>query len=297
MPSDESNARNVRKKLHESGFHFVQYQPVLTGIPGVRPDVIAWAANASGELVPWTAVEVKSGHLKEPDLALPALSRCRDLLGTRDHYAVISGQWFKADRGVRSLEPVDAPTPPTYGTDGLLADEELATSLLAAQLWRQTHQRRMSDVPVDYFFPSGVLYETALPGIQVSDDEFLPVEHEVLRRARRRAIIGYLVGGKSTGMYVSSPVIAQTVAVLVGDNAVGTVLDPFCGTGSFLWAVLDLALQHESPVEFVGYELNSTVAQAAEAIGRSEPMPTIIEAADAYETALPPAQAIVTARR
>lgn len=295
MSNEVTSASNVREKLNESGFGFVQREPLLSGSTGDRPDIIAWASNATGELIPWVAVEIKSGKFKLPDLALPALSKYRDLLGTRDHYAVINGHWFKADRGVRSLEPVDGPTPPLYGAGGFLADEELATSLLSAQLWRETHRRRASDASVHSFFPNEVLYETALPGIQLSDDEFVPVESDVLRRARRRAIVSHLVGGRSTGEYVSSPVIAEGVATLVGDRVGGTVLDPFCGTGSFLWAVLDRAVQQEGSAEFVGFELNPMVAQAAEAIGRSERMATIIEVANAYEADLPLAQVVVTA--
>lgn len=294
MPSEADSAREARDVLHALGYGFVQREPLFPSSSGVRPDLIAWASDASGELVPWAAIEFKSKKITTPDLLLPALARSRDLLGTQDHYAVVNGQWFRADRGVRSLEPVGGPTPPRYGTGGFLKNEELATSLLSAQLWRATDRQRFSDRE-DNVFPDEVLYETAVPGIQVSDDEFVPVDYDVLRRARRRAIIGHLVGGKSTGMYVSSPVIAEAVAALVGDHLGGTVVDPFCGTGSFLWALIDRALQYEGPAEFVGYEQNPMVAQAAEAIGRSERTLTTIEVADAYEADLPDAQVVVTA--
>jgi N-6 DNA Methylase len=295
MPSEADGAREAQDALHALGYGFVQREPLLPRSSGVQPDLIAWASDASGELVPWAAIEIKSKKKTTPDRLLPALARSQDLLGTQDHYAVINGQWFKADRGVRVLEPVDGPAPPLYGTGGFLKNEELAASLLSTQLWRETDRQRFSGLREDNVFPDAVLYETAIPGIQLSDDEFVPVDVDVLRRARRRAIIGHLVGGKSTGMYVSSPVIAEAVAMLVGEQLGGTVLDPFCGTGSFLWALIDRALQYDAPAEFWGYEQNPMVAQAAEAIGRSERILTTIEVADAYEADLPNAQVVVTA--
>lgn len=216
------------------------------------------------------------------------------MLGTREHYVVIDGRWYQADRSVRSLEPVDGPTFPLYGSGGSLTDEDLATNLLAAQLWQESRSRQAS-AGVDYIWPDNVLYEPALPGIQLSDDEFVPVDHEVLRRARRRALVEYMLGERSGGFYVSQPVIAEAVATLVGDRVGGTVLDPFCGTGSFLWAVVDRAKQLDVPVEFVGYDVDQKVAEAAAAIGRQEPLLTTIEHANAYDVELPRARVVVTA--
>lgn len=281
--------------MRDVGFSFVQLQPHIAGKSGARPDVLAWASDRNGQLVPWAAVEIKFGKFKTPDLALPALARSRDLLGTREHYVVNDGRWYQADRSVRSLELVDGPTFPLYGSGGFITDEDLATNLLATQLWQESRRRRESETRVDTFWPDSVLFQPALPGIQLSDEEFVPVDHEVLRRARRRALVEYMLGERSHGFYVSHPVIAEAVATLVGDRAGGTVLDPFCGTGSFLWAVVDRAERIDQPVEFVGYDVDQKVAEAAQAIGRQEPLLTTIENANAYEVALPKAQVVVTA--
>ncbi|WP_441958714.1 N-6 DNA methylase [Mycolicibacterium houstonense] len=293
MASEADGARELRDALNALGYGFVQRQPRLKG-SGVRPDVIAWASDESGELVPWAAITFKAKKTTNPDLLLPVLARSRDLFGTHDHYAVIDGQWFKADRGVRSFEPIDGPMPAPHGGGGFLKNEELATSLIAAQLWRASERRPFSERN-DVVIPEQILYDTNLPGIQVSDDEFVPVDYEVLRRARRRAIIDYLVGGSSTGLYASNPVIAEAVATLVGDHLGGTVVDPFCGTGSFLWALMDRLVQSETIAEFRGYEQNPVIAGAAGAIGASERARTTIAAADAYDADLPEAQVVVTA--
>lgn len=295
MVSERSAASEVRSRMREAGFSFVQVQPHIAGRSGARPDVLAWASDRDGRLVPWAVVEVKSGKLKNPDLALPELARSRDMLGTREHYVVIDGRWYQADRSVRSLEPVDGPTSPLFGTGGFLTDEDLAANLLSTQLWQEARRQRGLEARVDYFWPASILEESAHPGIRLSDEEFVPVNHEVLRRARRRALVEYMLGERSHGFYVSQPVIAEAVATLVGDRLGGTVLDPFCGTGSFLWAVADRAERIDVPVEFVGYDVDQKVAEAAEAIGRQEPLLTTIEHANAYEVALPRAQVVVTA--
>lgn len=294
MVNERSAASEVRDRMREVGFSFVQLQPHIAGKSGTRPDVLAWASDRDGRLIPWAVVEVKSSSLKAPELALPALARSRDLLGTREHYAVIAGGWYRADRSVRSLEPVDGPTSPLYGTGGFLTDEDLATNLLSTQLWQDSRRQRESGA-IDIFWPDSVMYEPALPGIQLSHEEFVPVDHEVLRRARRRALVEYMLGERSHGFYVSQPVIAEAVATLVGERVGGTVLDPFCGTGSFLWAVVDRTGRTDLPVEFVGYDVDQKVAEAAQAIGRQEPLLTTIEHANAYEVTLPVAQVVITA--
>ena len=160
---------------------------------------------------------------------------------------------------------------------------------------RSRADRQESKARVDYFWSDSILYEPALPGIQLSDQEFVPVDREVLRRARRRALVDYMLGERSYSLYVSQPAIAEAVAALVGDRLGGTVLDPFCGTGSFLWAVIDRAERFDGPVEFVGFDVDQKVAEAAQAIGRQEPLLTDIEVANAYYADLPAAQVVVTA--
>lgn len=295
MTKDASTRDQVRAKLRAAGFELVQFESPLEPSSKVRPDVVAWAADGDGELVPWAVVEMKSGRLKPPELTLPALSRSRDLLGTMDHYAVVNGQWFKADRSVRSLEPVDGPTPPPHGAGGFLADESLATSLLLKSLWREADKERARGVRVDYFFPSAdLLTETNVPGIQTADG-FIPVRHEVLWQARRRALVEFASHGGKGEALASSPLIARAIADLAGRVIAGTVLDPFCGTGSFLWAAMDRTLLHEEPVEFVGVELNTGLADLARTIGQTAPMLTTIATGDAFEVELPMADVVLAA--
>ena len=89
--------------------------------------------------------------------------------------------------------------------------------------------------------------------------------------------------------------IVRAVAELAGTSSDGTVLDPFCGTGSFLWAMMDRAGGSEAPVEFVGVELNERLADLARMIARTAPLPTTIETGDAFQARLPKADLVLAA--
>ncbi|MGW9027306.1 N-6 DNA methylase [Streptomyces sp. NPDC055722] len=292
MPNKNLRAADVRAALRAVGYSVVQSQPRLERLSSFRPDVLAWASNAEGELVPWVAVEIKSGPPRRAELALPALARSRDLMGTVEHYAVLNGSWFKADRGVRSLEPVDGPTPPEHGSRGQLADEGLATSLLVERLWFEADRVRGTGAHVG-FPPGAVLEEMAQPGIELPDGGVLPVRPDVLWRAKRAALVEFASRGSSDSS--SHPVIASAVAALVEKRLTGTVLDPFCGTGSFLWAALDRAALHKTHARFVGYEISAELADLAASIGRGAPLPVTIEEADAFRTEFVTADVIITA--
>ncbi|MFE5879601.1 N-6 DNA methylase [Streptomyces hydrogenans] len=293
MSKSETNLTDIRSRLRAAGYGLLQAQPRVGMLRNLRPDVLAWASNAEGELVPWAVVEVTSRTARQPELSLPALARSRDLLGTVEHYAVMNGEWFKADRGVRSLEPVDGPTPPEYGAQGQLTDEDLATSLLVQRLWYEASRLRDSGLGIGSFPSGALLAETTKPGIEMPDGGFLPVRPDVLWRAKRAALIEFASRGSSE--FSSHPVVASAVAALAEARLAGTVLDPFCGTGSFLWAVLDHAADQEAQARFVGYEINAQLADLAASIGRGAPMTVTIDKTDSFRANFVMADIIITA--
>ncbi|MFA1541684.1 HsdM family class I SAM-dependent methyltransferase [Actinomadura monticuli] len=127
------------------------------------------------------------------------------------------------------------------------------------------------------------------PTISTSENAISP------GRARRRALLDFTSRAGKGEALASIPAIARAVAELAGSAVAGTVLDPFCGTGSFLWAVMDRALQLQALVEFVGVELNERLAGLARAIGQTAPMVTTIENGDAFLTNLPMADLVLAA--
>jgi hypothetical protein len=87
----------IRDALVAAGYEFVQLEPRIPDAKtGWRPDVVAWAADPAGTLVPWAVVETKKllGAI-HPEIGLSALARARDLLGTVDHYVVVNdNEWY-----------------------------------------------------------------------------------------------------------------------------------------------------------------------------------------------------------
>ncbi|WP_166029484.1 HsdM family class I SAM-dependent methyltransferase [Streptomyces chilikensis] len=297
MPSNKSDVAEVRAALRAVGYTVLQVQPRVEGLSGSRPDVLAWASNADGELVPWAVVECKNKKLRQPELVLPALEGSQDLLGTFEHYAVVNGQWFKADRGLRVLKPVDGPTRPEHGSRGLVTDRSLATSLLLQRLWFEADRLRNSGVSADRYFPSGDVLTPPRdrgPGIELPDGVFMPVRADVLWRAKQDALTEFASRGRYRE-FSSPPVLAAAVTALVEKQLVGTVLDPFCGTGSFLWATLDRAAERGVAAEFLGYEFDAQLAELAADIGQDAPRHVRIEKGDSFLRDFAEADVVVTA--
>ncbi|MEV4465139.1 N-6 DNA methylase [Micromonospora echinofusca] len=296
MAKEREGRTDIRAKLQAAGYRLVQLDPKIDRYSNRRLDALAYAANADGDLVPWLAVEVKNGANIKPAVMLSQLRKWRELLGTVEHYGVINGQWFRADRSMRSMDPVAGPENPAYGDFGFLTDPSLATSLLMDRLWFEAEKARDKGHPVGFFFPpADLLAQTPVPGIETASGDFLPVRHDVLWKARRRALASFALRAPHPGEHTTAPVIADAVGSLTGKKLGGTVLDPFCGTGNFLWAAMDRARELDGPVEFVGQEINTQLAELAEQIARTAPARARITTGDSYNMKLPEADIIVTA--
>nr|WP_170949268.1 N-6 DNA methylase [Rhodococcus sp. 06-621-2] len=280
MEKDSLNV--IVQALREVGFPFIQVEPVLRGNSSrFRPDVVGWASDRNGELVPWCVVEVKNTRAPlPPGLALDGLAKARELLGTVDHYAVINGQWFKATSGLLGMDLVEAPTPPRFGGEGQIVDETLAVSILREQLWRrgdEVHGRGGAvRVPTESLITSD--------GIESPFGGRLPVRADVLFTASRKALIEIGSRGKEMGLFTSHPGVARAVAALAGPRLTGSVLDPFCGTGSFLWAAIDEGLRGGRTVTSAfGIDLSIEMVQLAKGISSVSPTPTVIECGSAFD--------------
>lgn len=298
MQTEASSLANVRAQLTAVGYQFVQSDPRLRPDSDVRADFVAWASDAEGSLVPWVAVEVKSGAHAHQDLALQRLIRARDTLGTVEHYAVIRGRWFRADRSLRRMEAVAGPAAPEFGAEGWLRDKHLAISLLLDNLARAERQSDSGGRSWDdlLLLPSQVLVDKARPGIQLLDGGFVSVDAPVLWEARREALVQWLArSGQRADSATSDPVVAKAVAQLIGSHLAGVVLDPFTGTGSFLWEAIEVAKRHSVPARFVGFELNPHLAHVAADIARSAPLSAVVQRGDAFSADLPEADAVVSA--
>jgi N-6 DNA Methylase len=295
---------SISDLLRQVGYEFIQLDAKLPRISSsFRPDVLAWAADAEGKLVPWARVEIKNRQTVQLfEMVLPEMARSRDLLGTVEHYAVINGRWHRADAGLRTLKEVDGPEPPRYGGYGQLEDVDLATALVADQLWRWADQQRREGRPEsDYRYPSvslGIGSFEPRSGLQGTTGmaEQLPATKEVLWEACRRAAVDFAGRGSEAGVFTSHPTIASAVAALAVARLDRDVLDPFCGTGSFLWEAVDHARGQGQQLSSVrGFDKNDRIVEMAQSIGGVSPVPVEITRADAYTVELPPSRCVVSA--
>lgn len=276
------------------GYQLVETEPRV-GKSRFRPDVLAYASSADGDLVPRLVVEVKEGRTKSA-AALPALMKAHELLGTSEHYCVIDGVWYKADQSLRSLDRVDGPAEPPFGTSGFLTDVTLASALMTDRLWFEENKaKRSGGQTADFVPPESLFADTDLPGIETVSGDFIPVLPEVLWQARRRALSAFEGRGRLDGQFSTDLLIADAVALLVRRRLGGAVLDPCCGIGNFLWAAVDQASQLIGLTEFYGQDIDHGTARVARSIAVAAPLPTTIQTGNSLETDLPRADVVITA--
>lgn len=281
----------VASLLERAGFGVVQVEPHLPGVAeSARPDLLAWASNREGELVPWAAVEITS---RRAETALPVLARTQALTGTREHYVLSSGEWFKADAGLRTLDRVDGPSSPPLGGSGRLVDVPLATSLLRERLWRRMDEERGRGTSVAEVF-ADLVAEFYERGANATSGGQLRLGREVLWQAARRALVDFSRDVRS-GIYASHPVVASAVSALAGSRLDGTVLDPFCGTGSFIWAAAERAAHRGSNVDLIGFDISAAMVNVVEGLLVLAPVSGVVTCADAFRTRLPEADVVLAA--
>jgi len=259
----------VQQALENAGFTFVQAEPRLAELRNHRPDFIAWASNEYGELVPWGVVEVKSASPKPPELSLPSLARYRDLLGTIDHYIVIDEEWFRADDGLRSLERVDSPQPPRFGSHGELTQAALITSLLTSQLRRGTPVQL--DPQSQLKAAAEVLRTAVERGVEIAPGEFAPFARQAMFEASQRLVGEVLEVGYGGPVVSPSSPLAQAMAALGRQRLSGVVLDPFSAGGTLLWAAAKEARGRSTNIDLRGREFADASRELAEAIALSSP--------------------------
>lgn len=292
MRTESAQARDVVERLRGLGYAFVQTEVRIPDAPRLRVDVLAWAANETGELVPRLAVELKRGQ--RPEAALPVLAQVRAAFGTSEHYVVTDRGWFAGTPGLRAVEPVDGPTP--NGTaGGELKSANFATDLLRQRIWKDADRLRGHTDRLSSVFNGAVSVEDEQTAIETAAGDIVTVNPTVLWQARRAAWADMAQRDRSAGTFTSPPVIANAIASLVGERLGGAVVDPFCGSGAFLWALADRAAREGRSIEAIGRDIDAGIIQTASLIAQTAPSAVTFETGDAFATPLPGADVVVTA--
>lgn len=287
MSRSDGQRREVARaieQLRDAGYSLVEPGVRIGGIHS-RPDIVAWAANDRGKIVPWVTVEIKPAVPgPKSELALPRLAQYSSVLGTVENYVVVDGNWLKADRHFRRLNSVNGPSQPSHGWQGEIDDPTVLEPVIGSWL---AGLRDSDRLPSDS--------QSKLPTL-----EGLSVPDGVYWQATRR-VLAASVSRTGFAELSSAPGTSALLARLAGEHLHGLVLDPFCGTGSFLWSVADRLRERQDAtglrarVELRGVDVNSRAVAIASAIGEVSQLPVRIEAGDAFHIQLPTADLIVTA--
>lgn len=284
----------AKQLLRDAGFGLVMCEPRMPLFENYRPDVLAWASDEFGNLVPWALVELKQKQDSHPALALQQLAALRSQLGTREHYLLINeSEWYKADPGLRTLNKVEGPTPPRYGGYGILRDSELITTMMQEHMWRMHEARRTSHEACqrDHNTLSAINTqilpdELADPKIKIDQNALWKAQRRAIESIERRREIGYAFG--------SQPVVSDAMAALLGRKLKGTIVNPFCGMGSLLWSALETASAKGQSLErAIGLDIVTHDVEIASSIAVNAPVATTIQNVNPFELELPYADCIV----
>jgi len=284
----------AKERLLDAGFGLVMREPRITPFGNYRPDVLAWASDEFGNLVPWALVEMKQKQDRHPALALQQLAALRSRLGTREHYVVINEtEWFKADPGLQTLNEVEGPTPPRYGGRGILREPELLTTIMQEHMWRTCEtlrSSRESSQQNNYARYAATIRtlppELADAKIDIDQNTLWKAQCLAIESIQRRKEYGYAFG--------SQPAVADAIAALLGNKLEGTIANPFCGTGSLLWSAIEAATTTEKSLEkAIGLEIVTNEVELARSIAQNAPVTTTIQNANPLDTEIPQVDCIV----
>ncbi|MFK0005083.1 N-6 DNA methylase [Paenarthrobacter sp. NPDC090522] len=295
MPNEQQRIREIADQLHELGYPIVETEFRLPDNMRAQADVVAWASDDMGELVPCLAIEIKRGQ--RPETALPQLARVRSSLGTTEHYVVTDDGWFQAGQGLRTLQPVVGPPSARGLPRGTLKSIKLATKMMSRRVWAlsdRSRNRHSRSSTLDAFV-EGTSGSADGTQIQLTNGELVTVDPDVLWHARRAVLTELAERDSAVGPLVSPKAVSTAIGSLVGDRLNGKIVDPFCGSGSFLWSLQERAAREGCSTETVGRDIDPHVLRAASLIGQSAPRRVTFQQGDAFSEDLPEADVIVTA--
>lgn len=257
-------------------------------------DLVAWAAGTTGSLKPFLLVEVKVGDSTvSAHSSLSQLARLATVFGTEINL-VFDGMWHIAAPDFSGFTDTAAAPPAPPSADAELADVGYLGRLLRHRIWSESRIVRETRVgrPMDTVESlSAMLSSIASDGtIDLTDYGLtggakVRVSKTAVFTAARNLVSNMLWSQRSRGEYGSSESLARAIGVLLNPVDPGKVLDPCCGVGTLLWAVLDEAQHHRVHVDIYGIEINATVASIARSLGSLSAASVDVATADGLSTA------------
>lgn len=284
--------------LRSVGYPLVRRDvPAWAGRAKLRIDVVAWGADAAGELVPQAAVEVKErGSTEAIPAALHQLATSRDLLGTRQHYLLLDGVWYMANAGLTAVVPVDGPEPAAGSGTVRLSEPALVSQMASGRLFHLVERRRgFEDASTAALSAAAQVIDEAVEhGGIIVDNQVISVPMEVLAESLFDSLLTWVMRfGRESGQYLTEPRVGAVFARLLAPTGTAVVLDPFCGSGSLLWHASQAA-GPSAHLTLIGQDVDETIAAMARELGRLVPGGVEVRLSDSLKSELPTADYIIT---
>jgi methylase of polypeptide subunit release factors len=254
------------RELREAGFPIVQRGVVIPSVGrAVRADLVAWDVARSGGLEPRILVEVKTRKGAVSDWAsgvAPQLAAYANGLDARDAYAFDGETWYALDLATRTLSPAARPTPIGRKWSGE-APEKLVRAAVTSEAFRIADQHRSVGTST-HAMPRLIVEGILEPAPESTLGGLLAGSESVARLAVRVLISEILPRIWGRDWYGTPWPLAACMARLLETTPGDTILDPFCGHGTLLWAAASAA--PGSPLR--GVDISVEAAGIAAMFGR-----------------------------
>jgi predicted RNA methylase len=289
--SKDSRGTDAVATLREGGYPLVvaNFRDDRT-----RVDALAFAPDASGTLLPHTAVLLATNKQIQQsgfDILLERLAKTRQTMGTQVHYVMTANDWYRADSGLRTLLKVDEPEHfhNHHGADQfLVADQAVIRLVLDHAMW--TLADRYRGQRDDFMLAVIDVIAMAANNALLRDlGDHLIFDSNALHAVMEDWLPSVLRAPTPSAHATASPV-AELMARLCRGRS-GVVMDPFCGTGLLLMR----AQSHMSASSTaIGWELEPTMAQLAQSGAVLSPGEVDINLGDSFRAQLPAADVVVS---
>ncbi len=252
--SERSLEATAAEQLQQAGFFVeLEMRPGGTkkkGAGDLVADLLAWAGDDSGELVPDVVVEVKAMLRGPIDRALAQLSRVAAVMGARRAF-FFDGRWHEADPTFTRFEDSDCPRPAVA-----TAEARVPRRLIEREIWAMRDRERGRQ---------GVARGSEWTELVVRAAE--GDENTALSRlcagARARFSLARILSEGGGELEVPAALTDAMVRLLAPSGSI-SVLDPACRLGGELWAVAEVCPQ----AILRGWWPNEGAVHAARALGR-----------------------------
>ncbi len=246
-------------ELQKLGFLVERDVRILVGgVRGrtARADLIAWAADDSGELIRDVVVEIRRPSRKD---VLPQLSQVATLAGARRAF-VFDGEWFAVNSAFSELRASEAPRP-QHRFDRVSVPDQVLEEVLRSLVWSEAERQRSRAVSKDM----SLALEAVLTLLQQEPEQ---TDRASLARAPGAELAVARIMSTFLPEWGVPHSLVAGMARLLSPCGPMSVLDPVCGLGSCLWAAAEVARRVQSEIVLTGWDVNPRSLEVARQLAK-----------------------------